>query len=121
VAHDTLQQSWTRWRRPFICPPWNLIPRILSKIRPERVSATIITPNWTSDLVPSSADDDDEAPDHPPTRGRSPTLRKRYRDPEQEHLMAPASLVHRKRPRLQELGYSTDAIQLLAESPSALS
>ncbi|KAG0250178.1 hypothetical protein BGZ95_007286, partial [Linnemannia exigua] len=33
--------------RPYICPPWNLIPRVLQKLKQEKVQATIIVPNWS--------------------------------------------------------------------------
>jgi hypothetical protein len=46
-AQDALLQPWTHLGRPYICPPWNLIPRILQKLKQEKVQATIIVPNWS--------------------------------------------------------------------------
>lgn len=43
---DALQHRWHSWGRLWICPPWNLIPRVLHQIREERLQATVITPNW---------------------------------------------------------------------------
>lgn len=50
MAWDALQQPWTGLGRVYCCPPWNLIPAVLQKIRQERVEATVITPFWPSAL-----------------------------------------------------------------------
>jgi hypothetical protein len=46
-AQDALLQPWTHLGRPYICPPWNLIPRVLQKLKQEKITATIIVPNWS--------------------------------------------------------------------------
>ena len=50
IAWDALQQPWKRLGRVYCCPPWNLIPAVLQKIRQEKVEATVITPFWRSAL-----------------------------------------------------------------------
>jgi len=47
-AQNALLQSWKKLGRLYICPPWNLIPKILSQLQQQRCPATLITPNWTS-------------------------------------------------------------------------
>lgn len=39
---------WNRWKRVFLCPPWNLLPRCLQHFNQHPTTATIVTPNWTS-------------------------------------------------------------------------
>lgn len=46
-AQDALLQPWTHLGRPYICPPWNLIPRVLQKLKQEKIAATIVVPNWS--------------------------------------------------------------------------
>jgi hypothetical protein len=43
---DALQHRWLSWGRLWICPPWNLIPRVLHQIQEEQLQATLVTPNW---------------------------------------------------------------------------
>lgn len=50
MAWDAMQQSWKNLGRIYCCPPWNLIPAVLQKIRQEEVEATVITPFWRSAL-----------------------------------------------------------------------
>jgi hypothetical protein len=48
TATDAMTQSWKRMGNLYICPPWNLLPRILQQLREERLEATVITPYWPS-------------------------------------------------------------------------
>jgi hypothetical protein len=50
VTHDSIRLSWTDMGRVYACPPWNLIPLVLQKIRQDKVQATVITPFWPSML-----------------------------------------------------------------------
>lgn len=47
-AYDAMQHTWKKLGNLYICPPWNLIPQILQKLRTERLEATLITPFWPS-------------------------------------------------------------------------
>jgi hypothetical protein len=46
VAQNALLQDWRHWGRLYVCPPWNLIPTILERLRRYQLQATIITPHW---------------------------------------------------------------------------
>jgi len=46
IATDALRHSWSNLGNLYICPPWNLIPQVLSRLQQEGLSATIITPHW---------------------------------------------------------------------------
>jgi len=46
VAQNALLQDWRGWGRLYICPPWNLIPIVLERLRQHRLKATVITPSW---------------------------------------------------------------------------
>jgi hypothetical protein len=46
MATDALSISWQHLGRVYICPPWNLLPAIISKIQRERIDSTLITPWW---------------------------------------------------------------------------
>jgi hypothetical protein len=48
VGHDALQHLWRPLGNVYLCPPWNLIPLVLQKVKQERLTATIVTPNWPS-------------------------------------------------------------------------
>lgn len=48
VNYDALQRPWKNLGNPYICPPWNLIPQVLQKLRLEKLEATIVTPAWPS-------------------------------------------------------------------------
>ena len=48
IGYDALQHDWRRLGNLYLCPPWNLISLILQKVKQEKVTATIITPNWPS-------------------------------------------------------------------------
>lgn len=84
LAHDALQHRWTTLGNLYMCPPWNLIPRILQKLREERLEATLITPFWPSaiwfPLVKEMAMDDPiQIPRHcvrPPPGSASNALEK---------------------------------------------
>lgn len=49
-AQDALHQPWTNLGRLYVCPPWNLLPQVLERLRREKLPATVITPNWTGSL-----------------------------------------------------------------------
>jgi len=48
VGLDALQHQWKPLGNVYCCPPWNLIPLVLQKIKQERLTATIVTPHWPS-------------------------------------------------------------------------
>lgn len=48
IGHDALQHLWKPLGNTYLCPPWNLIPLALQKIKQERITATIVTPHWPS-------------------------------------------------------------------------
>jgi len=48
VALDAFAISWAAEARPWINPPWDLLPRVLQKLRLEGASATVIAPRWLS-------------------------------------------------------------------------
>lgn len=48
LSTNAFLTRWNRWKRVFICPPWNLLPRCLQHINQYPTAATIITPNWPS-------------------------------------------------------------------------
>ncbi|KAF9978666.1 hypothetical protein BGZ75_009940 [Mortierella antarctica] len=48
IGHDVLQHLWKPLGNAYLCPPWNLIPLALQKIKQERIKATIVTPHWPS-------------------------------------------------------------------------
>lgn len=48
MATDALRHSWKRLGNLFICPPWNLIPQILQRLKQEKLEATLIAPFWPS-------------------------------------------------------------------------
>jgi hypothetical protein len=48
IGYDALQHDWRSLGNIYICPPWNLLPLILQKIRQEQTTATIVTPHWPS-------------------------------------------------------------------------
>jgi len=48
IGHDALQHQWRPLGNVYLCPPWNLIPLVLQKVRQERMTATIVTPHWPS-------------------------------------------------------------------------
>lgn len=48
MATDAMTLSWTNLGRLYLCPPWNLLQQIVTKIHRERVNATLITPWWPS-------------------------------------------------------------------------
>ena len=50
VAQNALLQDWRGWGRLYICPPWNLIPLVLERLRRYHLPATIITPHWPGAL-----------------------------------------------------------------------
>ena len=50
MGTDALKQAWTGLGNLYICPPWNIIPRILSRLQQDKLEATIITPHWTSTI-----------------------------------------------------------------------
>lgn len=43
-----LAQPWHPFRRLWLNPPWDLLPRVLSKLAAERCAATVIAPYWPS-------------------------------------------------------------------------
>jgi hypothetical protein len=48
IASDAFDLDWNRFRLPWIHPPIGLIPRVLSKLRAERVTALVVVPRWAS-------------------------------------------------------------------------
>ena len=50
VATDALSQRWQSLGNVYCCPPWNLLLAVLQKIEMEQLTATVITPFWTSAL-----------------------------------------------------------------------
>jgi hypothetical protein len=48
LATDAMSMDWRQMGRLYLCPPWNLLPQVIAKIRREHVTATLITPWWTS-------------------------------------------------------------------------
>lgn len=48
IATDAMRHSWRQLGNLYICPPWNLIPLVLQRLRQERLEATLITPYWPS-------------------------------------------------------------------------
>lgn len=48
MATDALRHSWKRLGNLYICPPWNLIPQVLQRLRQEKLDATLIAPYWPS-------------------------------------------------------------------------
>lgn len=48
IGHDALQHQWQPLGNVYLCPPWNLLPLVLEKIRLEQITATIVTPHWPS-------------------------------------------------------------------------
>lgn len=49
IATNAMSIRWTLFQNPYICPPWNMIPSIVQKLKMDQVKeCTLITPNWTS-------------------------------------------------------------------------
>ena len=48
MAADAFRHSWKRLGNLYICPPWNLIPQVLQRLRQEKLDATLIAPFWPS-------------------------------------------------------------------------
>jgi hypothetical protein len=45
-ATDAMSFSCKNLGRLYLCPPWNLLPQVISKLQREQVPATLITPWW---------------------------------------------------------------------------
>lgn len=48
LTYDAMRHKWASLGNMYLCPPWNLIPRIIQKLRQERLEATLIAPYWPS-------------------------------------------------------------------------
>ncbi|OMJ23589.1 hypothetical protein AYI69_g4916 [Smittium culicis] len=48
--YNELAFNWSEWSNPYACPPWNLISQVIQKVRWERLTQTLITPLWKSDI-----------------------------------------------------------------------
>jgi hypothetical protein len=48
MATDAFRHSWKRLGNLYLCPPWNLIPQVLQRLRQEKLEATLIAPFWPS-------------------------------------------------------------------------
>lgn len=48
LATDALRHSWKTLGNLYLCPPWNLIPQVLQRLRQQKLDATLITPFWPS-------------------------------------------------------------------------
>jgi len=48
MATDAFRHSWRRLGNLYLCPPWNLIPQVLQRLRQEKLEATLIAPFWPS-------------------------------------------------------------------------
>lgn len=48
MATDAMSLDWSNLGRLYICPPWNLLPLIIQRLRDQHPPATLITPWWPS-------------------------------------------------------------------------
>jgi len=48
IGQDALRHQWSPLGNLYLCPPWNMIPRVLQKLQQERLDATLIAPFWPS-------------------------------------------------------------------------
>jgi hypothetical protein len=46
IGYNALNHDWRKLGNIYLCPPWNLLPIVLQKIRQEKIEATIVTPKW---------------------------------------------------------------------------
>ena len=46
IGQDAFQHPWHAESRPYANPPWSLIPRVLHKIRTDRVQCMLVVPDW---------------------------------------------------------------------------
>jgi hypothetical protein len=48
IKNNAMIHRWSDMGNLYICPPWNLLPRVLQKLTEERLEATLVTPFWPS-------------------------------------------------------------------------
>lgn len=108
VNYNALHRPWTTLGSLYICPPWNLIPQILQKLRLEKLHATIVTPGWPSAIwYPTLLSMSTTDPIHVPRKAVLP--------PPNE-----APNVLEKNPHWTQSGLSDDATQTILDSPQAI-
>jgi hypothetical protein len=49
-SQDAFNSNWSKMGRIYACPPWSLLPKVLQKIKMDKVKGTVITPFWPSAL-----------------------------------------------------------------------
>ena len=50
MAIDGFSVDWGRGERVWLSPPWQLVPRVLHKIRVDRARGVLFVPEWPSQL-----------------------------------------------------------------------
>jgi hypothetical protein len=115
MATDALSISWQHLGRVYICPPWNLLPSIISKIQRERIDSTLITP-WVADghLVSNPTNLGSSSAPHYPTSADAPSSRSLSKRPLRESALVAECLEHKIR-RIEEAGANATATELIMQ------
>ena len=50
LATDALRHSWKGFKNPYACPPICLITKVLNKVIAEKLTLTLVAPNWETQV-----------------------------------------------------------------------